>query len=246
MTRPFDDKVSRQEIPTPAFFCAQGKICTKFCLKWQSRGNRPRCRHLKLFTGLLIFRISIELSHVCSFKDFAKSDWFNFRSTGETTTRTKYFSVFFWTDESSSQVTLDNSRRWSKGTEVFPMYLFSFCLISSVYPQFYENFNQGWVSLQRELSPARLPSRSLHCWRFFKRERLTMTIENSYSLIGAIIWVDPFFSFSGIVFFFFSFWIQGRLIQRLSQRESKLAEEQPLGMRFLVFLLLPTIQGWLN
>ena len=28
-----------------------------------------------------------------------------------------------------------------------------------------------------------------------------MTIENSYSLIGAIIWVDPFFSFSGIVFF---------------------------------------------
>ena len=27
-----------------------------------------------------------------------------------------------------------------------------------------------------------------------------MTIENSYSLIGAIIWVDPFFSFSGIVF----------------------------------------------
>ena len=70
-----------------------------------------------------------------------------------------------------------------------------------------------------------------------------MTIENSYSLIGAIIWVDPFFSFSGIVFFFFSFWIQGRLIQRLSQRESKLAEEQPLEMRFLVFLLLPPIQG---
>ena len=69
-----------------------------------------------------------------------------------------------------------------------------------------------------------------------------MTIENSYSLIGAIIWVDPFFSFTGIVFFF-SLWIQGRLIQRLSQRESKLAEEQPLEMRFLVFLLLPPIQG---
>ena len=174
-----------------------------------------------------MFKVSTRLSHVCSFKDFAKSDWFNFRSTGETTTRTKYFSVFFWTDESSSQVTLDNSRRWSKGTEVFPMYLFSFCLISSVYPQFCKNFNQGWVSLQRELSPARLPSRSLHCWRFFKRERLTMTIENSYSLIGAIIWVDPFFSFSGIVFFSSAFgfrdgWHRGFPKARANWRRSSL------------------------